>query len=99
MTGYRELRAVYKRHPVSGISIRGRNEMCLNAFADGGFDSKSMMEVCELLKAKGRCPFYINVDNRTYDYLQVQQQIASHPYMASEILRFCKKKSSAHTNW
>ncbi len=88
-----ELRAVYKRHPVSGISIRGRNEMCLNAFAaDGGFDSKSMMEVCELLKAKGRCPFYINVDNRTYDYLQVQQQIASHPYMASEILRFCKKK-------
>jgi DNA excision repair protein ERCC-2 len=88
-----ELRAVYKRHPVSGVSIRGRNEMCLNAFAaDGGFDSKSMMEVCELLKAKGRCPFYVNVDNRTYDYLQLQQQIASRPYMASEILRFCRKK-------
>ena len=88
-----ELRAVYKRHPVSGVSIRGRNEMCLNAFAaDGGFDSKSMMEVCELLKAKGRCPFYVNVDNRTYDYLQLQQQVASHPYMASEILRFCRKK-------
>jgi DNA excision repair protein ERCC-2 len=88
-----ELRAVYKRHPVSGVSIRGRNEMCLNAFAaDGGFDSKSMMEVCELLKAKGRCPFYVNVDNQTYDYLQLQQQIASRPYMASEILRFCRKK-------
>ena len=88
-----ELRAVYKRHPVSGVSIRGRNEMCLNAFAaDGGFDSKSMMEVCELLKAKGRCPFYVNVDNRTYDYLQLQQQVATHPYMASEILRFCRKK-------
>ncbi len=88
-----ELRAVYKRHHVSGVSIRGRNEMCLNAFAaDGGFDSKSMMEVCELLKAKGRCPFYVNVDNRTYDYLQLQQQVASRPYMASEILRFCRKK-------
>ena len=88
-----ELRAVYKRHPVSGVSIRGRNEMCLNAFAaDGGFDSKSMMEVCELLKAKGRCPFYVNVDNQTYDYLQLQQQIASRPYIASEILRFCRKK-------
>jgi DNA excision repair protein ERCC-2 len=88
-----ELRAVYKRHPVSGVSIRGRNEMCLNAFAaDGGFDSKSMMEVCELLKAKGRCPFYVNVDNQTYDYLQLQQQIASRPYMASEIMRFCRKK-------
>jgi DNA excision repair protein ERCC-2 len=88
-----ELRAIYKRHPVSGVSIRGRNEMCLNAFAaNGGFDSKSMMEVCELLKAKSRCPFFVNVDNRTYDYLQLQQQVATHPYMASEILRFCKKR-------
>src|SRR5512137_1089400 len=88
-----ELRAMYKRRPVTGVSIRGRNEMCLNAFAaDGGFDSKSMMEVCELLKAKGRCPYYANVDKRTFDYLQVQQQVATRPYMGSEILRICKKK-------
>jgi DNA excision repair protein ERCC-2 len=88
-----ELRAVYKRHPVAGISIRGRNEMCLNAFAaKGAFDSKSLMEVCELLKAKGRCPYYKNVDEQTYDYLQLQQQISTRPYMASEILRICKKK-------
>lgn len=88
-----ELRQIYKRQPISGVSIRGRNEMCLNAFAaNGGFDSKSMMEVCELLKAKGRCPFYVNVDNRTYDYLQLQQQVSSRPYMGSEILRICKKK-------
>lgn len=88
-----ELRAVYKQRPVTGVSIRGRNEMCLNVFAaKGAFDSKSLMEVCELLKAKSRCPFYVNVDNRTYDYLQLQQQVASRPYMASEILRVCKKK-------
>lgn len=88
-----ELRAVYKRRPVTGVSIRGRNEMCLNVFAaKGAFDSKSLMEVCELLKSKSRCPYYVNVDNRTYDYLQLQQQVASRPYMASEILRVCKKK-------
>jgi DNA excision repair protein ERCC-2 len=88
-----ELRAVYKRRPVTGVSIRGRNEMCLNAFAaNGAFDSKSLMEVCELLKAKGRCPFYRNVDERTYDYLQLQQQVSTRPYMGSEILRVCKKK-------
>ena len=88
-----ELRAVYKRHPIAGISIRGRNEMCLNAFAaKGAFDSKSLMEVCELLKAKGRCPYYKNVDEQTYDYLQLQQQVSTRPYMASEILRICKKK-------
>ncbi|MGD0643744.1 MAG: ATP-dependent DNA helicase [Candidatus Bathyarchaeia archaeon] len=88
-----ELRAIYKRHQVTGISIRGRNEMCLNAFASrGAFDSKSLMEVCELLKAKNRCPYYINVDERTYDYLQLQQQIATRPYVASEIQRICTKK-------
>ncbi|MDD3792459.1 MAG: helicase C-terminal domain-containing protein [Candidatus Bathyarchaeota archaeon] len=88
-----ELRAIYKRRPITGISIRGRNEMCVNVFAaNGAFDSKSLMEVCELLKAKGRCPYYVNVDERTYDYLQLQQQVASRPYMASEILRICKKK-------
>jgi DNA excision repair protein ERCC-2 len=88
-----ELRAVYRRHPVTGVSIRGRNEMCLNAFAArGAFDSKSLMEVCELLKAKGRCPYYVNVDERTYDYLQLCQQVSCRPYMASEIMRVCKRK-------
>jgi DNA excision repair protein ERCC-2 len=88
-----ELREIYKHHPITGVSIRGRNEMCLNVFASkGAFDSKSLMEVCELLKAKGRCPFYTNVDERTYDYLQLAQQVASRPYMGSEILRICKKK-------
>ena len=67
--------------------------MCLNVFAArGAFDSKSLMEVCELLKAKSRCPYYTNVEERTYDYLQLQQQVASRPYMGSEIQRICKKK-------
>ncbi|MGD6807886.1 MAG: helicase C-terminal domain-containing protein [Candidatus Bathyarchaeia archaeon] len=87
-----ELRAIYKMRPVTGVSIRGRNEMCLNVFAArGAFDSKSLMEVCELLKAKGRCPYYTNVDNRTYEYIRLSQQVASKPYMGSEILRVCKK--------
>jgi DNA excision repair protein ERCC-2 len=88
-----ELRAIYNKHRVSGVSIRGRNEMCLNVFAQrGAFDSKSLMEVCELLKAKGRCPYYVSVDERAYDYLVLQQQIATRPYMASEIIAVCKKK-------
>ena len=28
-----ELRAVFRKHQVTGVSIRGRNEMCLNVFA------------------------------------------------------------------
>ncbi len=88
-----ELRMIYKKHPISGISIKGRNEMCLNAFAaNGAFDSKSLMEVCDLLKAKGRCPYYKNVDEQTYDYLQLVKQLAVKPYTATEIQQVCKKK-------
>jgi DNA excision repair protein ERCC-2 len=88
-----ELRMIYKMRPITGVSIRGRNEMCLNVFAaKGAFDSKSLMEVCELLKSKGRCPYYKNVESRSYEYISLQQQVASKPYMGSEILRVCKKK-------
>jgi DNA excision repair protein ERCC-2 len=88
-----ELRAICKKQPMSGISIRGRNEMCLNAFAaNGAFDSKSLMEVCELLKTKGRCQFYRSVDEQTFDYLALVQQISSRPYTSTDILQVCKRK-------
>jgi DNA excision repair protein ERCC-2 len=88
-----ELRMIYKKHPISGISIKGRHEMCLNAFAaNGAFDSKSLMEMCDLLKAKGRCPYYKNVDMQTYDYLQLVKQLTVKPYTATEIQHICKKK-------
>ena len=88
-----ELHMIYKKHPISGISIKGRNEMCLNAFAaNGTFDSKSLMEMCDLLKAKGRCHYYKNVDMQTYDYLQLVKQLTVKPYTATEIQHICKKK-------
>jgi DNA excision repair protein ERCC-2 len=90
-----ELRAVFKRHPISGVSLRGRNQMCLNSFAARkAFDAKSLMEVCELLKAKGRCPYHKSPEEQTYEYLQLQQQVASRPYKASEIQRICRKKGA-----
>ncbi|MCX8151160.1 MAG: DEAD/DEAH box helicase family protein [Candidatus Bathyarchaeota archaeon] len=88
-----ELKAISKKHPVTGISLRGRNEMCLNkSESRKAHDAKSLMELCELLKAKGECPYYNN-NERTYEYLQFQQQISSRPYQSLEIIRACKKKS------
>jgi len=88
-----ELRAVFKRHAISGVSLRGRNQMCLNSFAaKTALDAKSLMEVCELLKAKGRCPYHKTAEEQTYAYLELQQQIATRPYKASEIQRICRKK-------
>jgi DNA excision repair protein ERCC-2 len=88
-----ELRAVFRKYSVTGISLRGRHEMCLNNFTSrNNFDAKSLMEACELLKARGRCPYYKNADEQTYEYLQLQQQIAARPYKASEIHRVCRKR-------
>jgi DNA excision repair protein ERCC-2 len=88
-----ELKAISKKQPVTGVSLRGRNEMCLNRFESGqAYDAKSLMEVCELMKSKGQCPYYKNADEQTYDYMQLQQQISTHPYKSSEIMRVCKKK-------
>jgi DNA excision repair protein ERCC-2 len=88
-----ELREVFNRHPISGVSLRGRNQMCLNTFAArSAFDAKSLMEVCELLKAKGRCPYHVAPEEQTYEYLRLQQQIATRPYKASEIQGICRKK-------
>ncbi|MGB9841343.1 MAG: helicase C-terminal domain-containing protein [Candidatus Bathyarchaeales archaeon] len=88
-----ELRAVCKKHGVSGVSLRGRNQMCLNTFASkSASDARSLMEVCELLKAKGRCQYHRSPEEQTYEYLQLQHQLATRPYKASEIQRVCRKK-------
>ena len=88
-----ELRAVFKKHHVSGISLRGRNQMCLNKLAvKNAFDAKSLMEACELLKAKGKCPYHKGPEEQTYDYLILKQQLATRPYKASEIQKVCRRK-------
>ncbi len=89
-----ELKAVGKKHAVAGVSLRGRNEMCLYRFdSKEHYDAKSLMEVCELLKAKGTCPYYKNADQQSYDYLLLQQMIGTRSYKASEIMRICRRKN------
>ncbi len=88
-----ELRAVFKKYHVSGISLRGRNQMCLNKLAvKNAFDAKSLMEACELLKAQGKCPYHKIPEEQTYDYLMLRQQIASRPYKAADIQKVCRRK-------
>ena len=88
-----ELKAVSKKCSVAGVSLRGRNEMCLYRFdLKQHYDAKSLMEVCELLKAKGACSYYKNADQHGYEYLQLQHMIGTRSYKASEIMRICRKK-------
>lgn len=88
-----ELKEISRKQPVSGISLRGRNEMCLHpASFERGVDAKSLMELCEMLKAKDKCPYYTNMEEQSEDFLRVKEQIISCPHKASEVQQICHRK-------
>jgi len=89
-----ELKEISRKQPVSGVSLRGRNEMCLNSASfERGVDAKSLMDICEMLKSKDKCPYYTNLEEQSEDFIQVKEQITSCPYKASEIQQICKRKN------
>jgi len=89
-----ELKAVGKKHPVAGLSLRGATRCAYTGLAAINTMMRSLSwRFCELLKAKGTCPFYKSADQRSYDYLQLQQMISTRSYKASEIMHICKKKN------
>lgn len=88
-----ELKAISRKQRISGISIRGRREACLNKFVTRhALDTRAVMEVCELLKARDKCSYYRNIEERTDEYFEIQQQIASRPHSASEIQKICLRR-------
>lgn len=88
-----ELKAVSRKQPVSGISIRGRHEMCLNSFATRhDLSAVAVMEVCEMLKAKHLCRYHRGMEEREDEYLELLQNVATTPCKASEIQRLCEKR-------
>lgn len=88
-----ELKAISAQQQVSGMSVRGRHEMCPNTFVTRhDLDAKAVMEVCEMLKAKGRCPYYRALKERTDEYLDLQHYVTVRPYKSSEIQKICRRK-------
>jgi len=88
-----ELKSISGKQRVSGLSIRGRHEMCLNRFVKSNAqDTRAVMEICELLKAKNRCPYFRSIEEKKRHYLEVQQRITFLPHSASEIQRICRSK-------
>ncbi len=60
-----ELEAINKREPVSGLSLRGRSEMCINdAVIRFSSDPRTVMELCSDLTKNGKCAFYENMEDR-----------------------------------
>ena len=88
-----ELKAISKESRVAGISIRARHEMCLNnLITRHPLDTRAAMEICELLKAQHRCPYYESIEDKEDECLEIQQQMALSPCTASEVLRICRRR-------
>lgn len=88
-----ELKAISKESRVAGISIRARHEMCLNnLITRHPLDTRAAMEICELLKAQHRCPYYESIEDKEDECFEIQQQMALSPCTASEVLRICRRR-------
>ncbi len=88
-----ELSAISGKKAVSGISIRGRREMCFHPFiVRHAPDARSAMEICEQLKKNDRCPYYRNIKENPDRFAEVQSHIASRPYTAPEIQAICRNE-------
>jgi len=86
-----ELLAISKKQSVSGLSVRGRSEMCLHPLvARRASDARAVMEVCDILKSEDRCPYYYRIERDFERYAELQQHILLKPYKASEIHRICR---------
>jgi DNA excision repair protein ERCC-2 len=86
-----ELNAIAKRQDVSGISVRGRTDMCFHPFVvRHAPDATSAMEICELLKKRNQCPYYENIEKNEERFADLKKHVASQIYKASEIQEVCR---------
>jgi DNA excision repair protein ERCC-2 len=82
-----ELVAINRRQKVSGISIRGRAEMCINdAVLQLSHDSATVMELCTDLMESGKCPYYSKVDEDAGLVRGVMNDFLSAPVSAYELI-------------
>jgi DNA excision repair protein ERCC-2 len=88
-----ELKAISKRQKVSGVSLRGRSEMCFHPFIiRHAADARSAMEICELLKKRHQCPYHVNIETKKEASIDLQLLIASNAFTATEIQELCRKE-------
>jgi len=88
-----ELNAIAKRRRVSGLSIRGRQETCFHPLVlESALDARSAMEVCEQLKAGGKCPYYVHIQEDYGRFAEVQVHVTSRPFRAPEVQEICRSE-------
>jgi len=80
-----ELKTISKNHSVTGISLRGKKDMCLlQRTMDEEMDYDEITYFCKTKIKNGECKFYNNLYNTTLGHIRV-------PLTYSEILSWCEK--------
>ena len=82
---------------VNGLSIRGRNEMCLNkTLLSLKLNPKESMTVCSDLRKNRNCIYFLNLLKKKDQYknpILIAPEILDKPIDAEELLGFCSKKT------
>jgi DNA excision repair protein ERCC-2 len=87
-----ELQAINAKEKVSGISIRGRAEMCVNeAVLRLSRDPRMVMELCSDLVGSGKCPFYNNLDDKAREARSLISEFTASPSAAFELIEKARK--------
>ena len=89
-----ELREIGKEKNVSGVSLRGRKEMCLNPLVtDFAGDTASALHVCRLLKKLNRCKFYKNVKENEELVFEFALKFSKRAVNSMEIKEVCRENA------
>lgn len=78
---------------VSGLSIRGRNEMCLNStLLRLKARPTEAMAICKSLRSTNNCTYYRNLKVSTSGFKSIDLYQFDSPVDAEELIEFCKQK-------
>jgi len=87
-----ELQRISERTRATGLSFRGRREMCTNKFVLQSVDDpRSAMELCNHMTKTHRCRFYERVGMNPKALQRLLRRLSSGAYTSSEIKDECVK--------
>ncbi|MFW9987213.1 MAG: helicase C-terminal domain-containing protein [Candidatus Odinarchaeota archaeon] len=81
---------------LNALSIRGRNEMCLNeTLISLKLNPKEAMSVCGDLRKNRNCSYFLNLlkkKGQNEDPISIAPELFNKPVDAEDLLNFCKEK-------
>ena len=85
-----ELKVMSEKHPVSGISLRGRREMCLHpTVKNHAMDAASALYLCRLLRSLERCTYHKKFKENQEQVYEMEIALSRNPSYSSEVLDIC----------